>query len=134
MPSDPIADFFQRIEQLRREPRIAPVNAAIRFEVVDGQAPGRWLVKLTEGDILVSSEDRPADVVVRVSRGVFCDLVTNRANILQTWLQGKLLTTGNPTWLITLWQIPGVIPPPPDADHPREFVRRKARERASSHS
>jgi len=79
-------------------------SATIRFDVIDPdqrEQPAQadraepWYVTITDGRVLVTRQDRPADAVVRVSRPQFESIVTGRLNVQAAMLRGLLTVEGN---------------------------------------
>ncbi|RKR91821.1 SCP-2 sterol transfer family protein [Micromonospora pisi] len=128
---DDIEAFFDRVARFGYEPRLERTSGTMRFEIFDDQRADQetdhWLVTFSRGHLDASRGQHPADTVIRIDRATFRDLITGRANMVENWLRNRVQAFGAPTLLFQFWLIPGLFPGPPDADHPRDFVRRARR-------
>jgi putative sterol carrier protein len=98
--ADPTSDFFDRLTQGGREPRLARTTGSIRFDLGGDAKVERWRIEIRRGAINVSHADGAADCVVRTDAGLFDDLVSGRANAMASILRGRLVAEGDPALLI----------------------------------
>ena len=107
---DPAAEFFERLAQGGREPRLARTTGSIRFDLGGDDKTELWRIEIRRGAINVSHADGAADCVVRADTGLFDDLVHGRANAMASILRGRLMTDGDPALLIRFQRL---FPAPP---------------------
>ncbi|MEE6259342.1 SCP2 sterol-binding domain-containing protein [Plantactinospora sonchi] len=130
-----IPAFFARVARCGVEPRLNGVTGGIRFEVTEGrdyrQRDGEdieyWLVTFDDGRIDARAGQHPADTVVQVGRPILLDMINGRMTLVEAWTGQRLVVYGTPAKFLQFWLIPNLVAGAPDADHPREFVRRHRR-------
>lgn len=123
---DPIAGLFEQVRRRAYEPRLAPYEGTLRFEINDDHQVDHWFVKIKHGALVIAHEERPADVVVGIGRPLLSRLIEGREDLVATWVRGEIeLTGGDPQLFFVFWQIPHMIPGPPDANDPRTLVQRR---------
>jgi hypothetical protein len=54
-PADGISEFLEQLGQREREPLLAKVTGRVRFDLVEGGRPDRWLVAVDKGDSTMPS-------------------------------------------------------------------------------
>jgi putative sterol carrier protein len=85
-------------------------SATLRFDVADGADVGHWRLKVSNGNVSVTREERAADAVVRADRPRFEAMVTGRLNAQAAMLRGLLVCEGSMAACI-MWQ--RCLPSPP---------------------
>ena len=108
--NDPTSEFFDRLAERGRDPRLARTTGSIRFDL-EGDSPERWRIEVRRGAMRVTHGDGAADCVVRADAGVFDDLVRGRANAMASILRGRLVAEGDPDLLIRFQRL---FPAPTD--------------------
>jgi putative sterol carrier protein len=98
--ADPTSDFFERLAQGGREPRLGRRAGSIRFDLGGDAQAKPWRIEIRRGAITVSRASDAADCVVRADTGLFDDLVRGRANAMASILRGRLVANGDPALLI----------------------------------
>jgi ubiquinone biosynthesis protein UbiJ len=96
---DRTADFFERLAERGREPRLARTTGSLRFDLGGADAEP-WRIEIRRGAIDVSRAAGAADCVVRAEAGLFDDLVRGQANAMASILRGRLVADGDPALLI----------------------------------
>lgn len=82
----------------------------LRFDITDGAATDRWYVAVSDGDVVVTRRDRPADAVARVERRHFEAMATGRMNAQAAMLRGLLACEGSLSALVMFQRC---LPGPP---------------------
>jgi hypothetical protein len=108
--SDPISEFFARLAEPGYIETFAGQSATLRFDVLDGADIEHWYLAVTRGNVSVTRQAGPADVVVRVQRPRFEAIVTGRLNGLAALLRGLLTFEGSMAALIMFQRC---LPGPP---------------------
>src|SRR5688572_10228101 len=70
-PADGVPEFFEELAQREHEPLLAKVAGLVRFDLVEGGRPDRWLVAVDKGDTTVWHKGGPADCAIRADRALF---------------------------------------------------------------
>jgi putative sterol carrier protein len=105
-----VVDFFQELDRRRQEPLLAKVTGRVRFDLVEGARPDRWLVAVDKGDVAVSHTGGPADCTIRADRALFERLCRGEENAIAAVLRGALVCTGD---VELLFAIQRIFPGPP---------------------
>jgi putative sterol carrier protein len=119
-PADGIAEFLEELGQREHEPLLAKVTGRVRFDLVEGGRPDRWLVALDKGDITVLHKGGPADCAIRADRALFERLCRGEENAMAAVLRGELACSGD---VELLFAIQRIFPGPPGARRPKRGVR-----------
>jgi putative sterol carrier protein len=119
-PADGIAEFLEELGQREHEPLLAKVTGRVRFDLVEGGRPDRWLVALDKGDITVLHKGGPADCAIRADRALFERLCRGEENAMAAVLRGELACSGD---VELLFAIQRIFPGPPGARRPQRGVR-----------
>jgi predicted lipid carrier protein YhbT len=119
-PADGIAEFLEELGQREHEPLLAKVTGRVRFDLVEGGRPDRWLVALDKGDITVLHKGGPADCAIRADRALFEWLCRGEENAMAAVLRGELACSGD---VELLFAIQRIFPGPPGARRPQRGVR-----------
>ncbi|RZU75615.1 SCP-2 sterol transfer family protein [Micromonospora kangleipakensis] len=123
--SDPTAEFFDGLGHRGHEPLLQEATGTIRFDLEHDHGVDRWFVVIQQGDVRVSREEREADSVVRVDKGLFDRIVSGEENLYAAWVRNELRAEGE-VRLARLIQ--RVFPGPPGAHDPRMFARERRRQ------
>jgi putative sterol carrier protein len=112
--------FFEELGRREHDALLAKVTGRVRFDLVEGDRPDRWLVAVDKGDIAVWHRDGPADCTIRADRALFERLFRGEANATAAVLRGELVCGGD---VELLFAIQRIFPGPPDQRRPQESVR-----------
>jgi hypothetical protein len=108
--TDPTAEFFRGLGRRGHEPLLHDVSGAIRLDVERDERTDHWLVKIRNGEVQVSTDNEPADVVIGVEGGLADEIVTGQANAMAQLLRGSLMVDGDPEMLVRFQRIfPGPL-------------------------
>jgi putative sterol carrier protein len=119
--ADGIVQFFQKLDRREHEPLLAKVTGRVRFDLVEGGRPDRWLVTLDKGDTAVSHKGGPAECTIRAERPLFERLCRGEENAMAAVLRGALACSGE---VELLFAIQRIFPGPPRDRQPQDSVRR----------
>jgi hypothetical protein len=117
--ADPISEFFACLTEPGHIATFEREAATLRFDVADVADPAqfigaadieRWHVTIHDGDVAVTRELLPADVIVHVARESFEAIVTGRLNAQAALLRGLLTAEGSIAALMTFQRC---LPGPP---------------------
>jgi putative sterol carrier protein len=108
--SDDVVEFFEELGRRGHEPLLAKVTGRVRFDLVDGGRPDRWLVALDKGDTVVSHQGGRAECTIRAERALFERLCRGEENAMAAVLRGALVCTGD---VELLYAIQRIFPGPP---------------------
>src|SRR2546421_2648634 len=95
MPT-PIIEFLDELPGHGRDPLLERLRAAVRFDIIDGERTEHRLVRIDHGDIAVSTENAPADCVLRAAGRTFEAGVAGRVRPMAALLRGGLSVAGGP--------------------------------------
>jgi putative sterol carrier protein len=109
-PGDGIPEFFEELDRREHEPLLAKVTGRVRFDLVEGGRPDRWLVAVDKGDTTVWHKGSPADCVIRADRALFERLCRGQENAMAAVLRGELVCSGD---VELLFAIQRIFPGPP---------------------
>ena len=104
---DLTAEFFDSLGHRGYEPLLGEVAGTVRFDLNDGRRTDYWLVDVKHGDVRVMNENRPAECVVMVDRGLFDRIVSGRVNAMAALLRGALLVEGSPDIIVSFQRLFG---------------------------
>ncbi|MFR9781013.1 SCP2 sterol-binding domain-containing protein [Micromonospora sp. MS34] len=122
--SSPTANFFEALGRRGHERLLEEASGSIRFDLEHDHEVDRWLLMITRGDVRVSRGKGAADCVITGHRSTFDRIVTGRSHIYAAWVRNELKADGD----VRLARfIQRLMPGPPGAHHPREFVRERRR-------
>lgn len=110
-PADGVGSFFHRLAQAGHIATFEghpPVT--LRFDVTDGAATDRWYVAVSDGDVEITRQDRPADAAARMERRHFLAMSKGRMNAQAAMLRGLLTCEGD---LAALVMFQRCLPGPP---------------------
>jgi putative sterol carrier protein len=96
----PIIEFLDELPGHGRDPLLERLRAAVRFDIIDGERTEHRLVRIDHGDIAVSTENAPADCVLRAAGRTFEAVVDGRMSPMAALLRGCLSVTGDPELLV----------------------------------
>jgi putative sterol carrier protein len=100
-----IAEFLDDLGRRGHEPLVARVDATVRFEITDGERTEHRLVTIRHGEIRVSTDDEPADCLVRGDRATFNAVVSGRSSAMAALLRGALTVDGDPELLVLIQRL-----------------------------
>ena len=104
-------EFLDELGRRGHEPLLERVRATVRFDITDGERTEHRLARIDHGDITVSTEDTPADCVMRADRPVFDAVVDGRMTAMAALLRGRLSIDGDPELLVLTQRLfPGRLP------------------------
>jgi putative sterol carrier protein len=113
-PADGVTEFFQELGRRGHEPLLAKVTGRVRFDLVEGGRPDRWLVAVDKGGIAVSHSGGPADCTIVADRALFERLCRGEENAMAAVLRGALVCSGD---VELLFGIQRIFPGPPRDRH-----------------
>jgi SCP-2 sterol transfer family len=119
-PENGIVEFFEELGRGEHQPLLAQVTGRVRFDLVEGGRPDRWLVAVDKGDVTVWHKGGPADCAIRADRALFERLCRGEANAMAAVLRGELVCSGD---VELLFAIQRILPGPPSARRPQSGVR-----------
>ncbi|OKI51488.1 SCP2 sterol-binding domain-containing protein [Micromonospora sp. CB01531] len=122
--SNPTTSFFEGLGRRGHEALLEEATGTIRFDLTHEQGIDRWVLAIERGDFRVSRDEGEADCVVHSSRAAFDRIVSGQSQIYSAWVRNELRTEGD-VRLARLVQ--RLMPGPPEAHHPRDFVRERRR-------
>jgi putative sterol carrier protein len=100
-----VVDFFQKLDRRRQEPLLAKVTGRVRFDLVEGARPDRWLVAVDKGGVAVSHTGGPADCTIRADRALFERLCRGEENAIAAVLRGGLVCSGDVELLFAIQRL-----------------------------
>jgi putative sterol carrier protein len=103
--TDPSTEFFQSLGSRGHEPLLEKCSGAIRFDLTAKSGTDHWLVRLDNGEVSVSQENREADCVVRADKSVFRGLASGEMNGLTAYLRGLISLEGDPELLVLFQRV-----------------------------
>ena len=118
-PADSIPELFEELAQREHEPLLAKVAGLVRFDLVEGGRPDRWLVAVDKGDTTVWHKGGPADCAIRADRALFERLCRGEENAMAAVLRGELVCSGD---VELLFAIQRIFPGPPRERRPPSGV------------
>jgi putative sterol carrier protein len=119
-PADGIPEFFEELGQREHEPLLAKVTGRVRFDLVEGGGPDRWLVAVDKGDTTVWHNGGPADCTIRADRALFERLCRGEENAMAAVLRGALVCSGD---VELLFAIQRIFPGPPRERRPQSSLK-----------
>ena len=99
------AAFFDEIGRRGHEPLLERVSATVRFDVGDGASVDHRLLRISRGDIGVTSEDVPADCTVIIGGELLDEIIHGRTGAMPAFLRGALLVEGDPEVLVLVQRL-----------------------------
>jgi len=123
---DPTRDFFAALHERGHEPLLEKISGTVRVDVTEGDQAEHWFVTIDQGDVSVSSQNAPADCVLRADRQTLDRIVSGEANAMAMGLRGAIGIQGNAELLVLFQRLfPG---PPTQREQPVEagYARRQA--------
>jgi putative sterol carrier protein len=108
--TDQATEFFDGLTQRGHEPLLNSVSGTLRFDLTDGPEASRWYVQVKKGDVRVSHDDLPADVVVGLDRDLFLGMVEGKVNAMAAVLRGEVSLDGDLGLVISFQRL---FPGPP---------------------
>lgn len=112
--------FFDELGRLGYVAALGETRGSVRFDIGDGHQVAHWLVSIDLGDIVVSSDDREADCVIRLDTASFRRLVEGETVPFAAFLSNEIGIDGSFGLLILLRHL---FPGPPGARDPRELAK-----------
>jgi hypothetical protein len=109
-PADGIEEFFRELGRRGHEPLLAKVTGRVRFDLVEGGRPDRWLVAVDKGGTTVWHKGGPAECTIRADRALFERLCRGEENATAAVLRGALVCSGD---VELLFAIQRIFPGPP---------------------
>ena len=119
-PENGIVEFFEELGRGEHGPLLAKVTGRVRFDLVEGGRPDRWLVALDRGDTTVWHKGGPADCTIRAERALFERLCRGEENAMAAVLRGALVCSGD---VELFFAIQRIFPGPPRDRQPQSSVR-----------
>jgi hypothetical protein len=108
--ADPISHFFAGLAAPGHVATFEGQSATLRFDVEDGGQVEHWYVAVSDGDVTVSRQNKPADAVVHVDRPHFEAMATGRLNAQAALLRGLMTCEGK---IAALLMFQRCLPGPP---------------------
>ncbi|MEQ4301469.1 SCP2 sterol-binding domain-containing protein [Plantactinospora sp. B6F1] len=118
---DPTTEFFEGLNYRPPDPLLREIRGTIRFEFESDVDVDTWLLVFSAGSVSATESDRPADCTVRTDREFFNRVAAGEANVFAALLRNRVTVEGN---LILYKYLLHLVPGPPGAHEPREWVRR----------
>jgi hypothetical protein len=91
----PTDEFFTRLAEQADVPLLRRTDGTLRFDLSEDDHLEHWLVEVDDGVVTVSRRNRKADVVVRVDKAMFDEMVSGRRNAMAATLRGDLIPDGD---------------------------------------
>lgn len=119
MCADPVEEFFKKIEG---RPEMLPkrISGSIRIDLETDDEIEHWYIEMHEGNLHVSRDARDADCVLRAARETFKRMVVGEENLQAAAYRTEVVVEGSFPFIA---QMRKLLPGPPGAHDPREFVR-----------
>ena len=92
--ADPVGAFFAGLADAGHLATFEGQSATVRLDVASLDMVEHWHLTVSNGDVDVTREDRPADAVIRTDRPQAQALVTGRRNAQAAILRGALACEG----------------------------------------
>jgi hypothetical protein len=99
------AEFFRRLGELGRPGLFDGISGTLRFDIADGRRTDHWYVTITKGELTVSADAGPADVVVAGGRPLLDEIASGAANAFTAVLRCALTVHGHLGLLITFQRL-----------------------------
>jgi putative sterol carrier protein len=103
--SDPTAEFFESLGRREHEPLLEKCSGAVRFDLTAKSGTDYWLVRLDNGEVSVSQENREADCVIRADKSVFKGMASGEMNGMTAYLRGLISLEGDPELLVLFQRV-----------------------------
>lgn len=120
--ADPIVEFFKALDAEDADLLATKVEGVIRVDLAQDGETDHWIVVVERLCIRVFHEYREADFVLRAERSLFEGLAAGRENLFAALMRRDITVEGN---LQLLVPIERMLLPPPAAQDPRDFVRKR---------
>jgi putative sterol carrier protein len=115
-----IVEFFEELGQREHEPLLGKVTGRVRFDLVEGGRPDRWLLAVDKGHTAVWHTGGPADCTIQADRSLFERLCRGEENAMAAVLRGALVCSGD---VELLFAIQRIFPGPPRQRQPQGGMR-----------
>jgi hypothetical protein len=118
---DPTEEYFERLSRCGYEARLVRFGGTILFELDRDQPAERWLLRIDQGNIQVTREDGPADLIIKVDRATLNRILSEGGggrDIMAAYVRQAIMVEGNPRMLYVLRIIGGS----PADQNPRSVV------------
>lgn len=126
--ADHTAEFFDELTRRGHDPRLAKVAGVLRFDLAVDGGSEHWTVEFRQGEMTAvrTPQPRPADCVLRTTKGWFDRFVTGADNILAALLRADVVAEGN---LQLMFYLQRLMPDPPGARDPRDLYQPNGKNR-----
>ncbi|MFJ5621058.1 SCP2 sterol-binding domain-containing protein [Micromonospora sp. NPDC093243] len=109
---DPTTEYFEGLGRRGHERRLEAVSGILRFDLRRDHGTDHWLVAIEKGNVTVSRECNPADLILRADGGVFDLIASGVTHPVAAWLRNELTLEGDQRlsalFVRTLPERPGV--------------------------
>lgn len=123
---DPTTSFLESLNHRPPDVLLSRVRGTVRLELEEGDHLDTWLLVYSLGNVSAAQADRPGDCTVRTDRGFFDRIATGDVNPIAALLRNRVSVKGD---LILYTYLRHLVPGPPGAHDPREWVRRRRQQR-----
>ncbi|MDW5323556.1 SCP2 sterol-binding domain-containing protein [Plantactinospora sp. KLBMP9567] len=123
---DPTTEFFEGLNHRPPDPLLGKIRGTVRFELESGADVDTWLLVLSAGSVSATQTDRTADCTVRTDREFFNRVAAGEANPLAALLRNRVTVEGK---LALYGYLNHLVPGPPGAHEPQEWVRQRGQRR-----
>jgi hypothetical protein len=93
--SDPISEFFASLAAPGCIATFAGESATLRFDVSSDSKMQHWYAAISNGNVVVTHDNSPADAIVQIERPYLEDIVTGRLNAQAAMLRQVLTVEGS---------------------------------------
>lgn len=112
-----ITDFFQRLEQRGRDPRLYKIQGSMRFDVQGDGTVDHWRLTVDHGRLHVSRDSRQqSDAVTTVEIEDLDRIIRGEDNAASALLRGCMRVEGD--WRLAI-MLERIFPSPPGTRGPR---------------
>jgi putative sterol carrier protein len=118
--------FFARLGETGREPMLGRTTGTVRVDLAEKGRTSHWFVSIKRGDLAVTREDGPADLVLRADQAAFDEIAAGRLNGMAASLRGLLQFDGSPTLLVLFQRLLPAPTAPPKAAADRTVGKRRS--------
>jgi hypothetical protein len=123
---DPTTEFFESLNHRTPDPLLGRIRGTVRFELEEGDKLHTWLLVYSAGNVSAAQSDRPGECTVRTDREFFDRIATGEANPFAALLRNRVTVEGD---LLLYNHLLHLVPGPPGAHEPRDWVRRRRQQR-----
>lgn len=108
---DPTEEFFEQLSRYEHDPRLARYDGAVRFDVDRDQPTEHWLIRFDQGNVRVTREVGPADLIIKANRVALNRIFSagGARDIIAAYVRQAIWVEGNTRMLHALRIIGGAL-------------------------